>query len=157
METKIEKKRIDKFFKLAISLKGIYAHLEIITGAIFLFVSPIVVTQLIDTLTQSELVEDPHDFFANTLVHIGSQISISTTMFIGLYLILNGFVKVILLSALLKNKKWAYPLSFIILGLFVTYQVYRLTLVFSISLSFLIVLDSIIIWLIWREYKNKLD
>ena len=157
METKKEEKRIDGFFKVTISLKGAYALLEIFGGAALLAIAPATLTRFITLLTQSELLEDPRDYVANTLVHFSNQISLSTTTFVGLYLLLNGIIKVFLVWALLKNKIWAYPVSFVILGLFIIYQLYRLSFAFSLGLSFLVVFDAIVIWLIWKEYKNKLD
>lgn len=153
MDLTPKEKRIRQFFRLSIGLKGIHATLENIGGLLLLIVPPSVITQIIVLSTQEELIQDPHDFIANYLLNFGSTLSLSTTIFGGLYLLSHGIVKIILVIALLKNKLWAYPWSLVVLGLFILYQLYRFTFTHSLGLIALTIFDLVVVWLIWKEYR----
>ena len=67
-----------------------------------------------------------------------------------------ALVKIVLVTALLKNRLWAYPWMIAFLGAFIAYQVYRMTFAFSIGLFGLNVFDVFIAWLTYREYGKQL-
>jgi uncharacterized membrane protein len=62
----------------------------------------------------------------------------------------------ILVAALLKNQLWAYPWTIAFLGVFILYQVYRLSLKASVGLAALTIFDAVIAWLTYREYRKQL-
>lgn len=43
------------------------------------------------------------------------------------------------------------------LGLFIAYQVYRLSYHFSLGLLLLTIFDAVIVGLTWREYRSSRD
>lgn len=55
---------------------------------------------------------------------------------------------------LLKHRLWAFPFSFVLISLFIIYEALRFTYTHSFILLGVILLDIIILWLIWREYKK---
>jgi uncharacterized membrane protein len=59
-------------------------------------------------------------------------------------------------AALLKNQLWAYPWTIAFLGVFIVYQVYRLSLKASVGLAALTIFDAVIAWLTYREYRKQL-
>ena len=77
-------------------------------------------------------------------------------LFGAVYLLAHGLVKVVLVAALLKNQLWAYPWTIAFLGVFIVYQLYRLSLKASVGLAVLTVFDAVIAWLTWREYRKQL-
>jgi uncharacterized membrane protein len=77
-------------------------------------------------------------------------------LFGAIYLLAHGLVKVILVAALLKNQLWAYPWTIGFLGVFIVYQLYRLSLKPSVGLTALTIFDAVIVWLTWREYRKQL-
>ena len=146
-------KRITALFRLGIFLKGVHAVIEII-GAALLFLVPLdVITRFTVWITQDELLVEPNDFIANYIFSLGTHLSVGATVFGGLYLLSHGIVKAGLVIALLKNKLWAYPLSLVVLGLFIAYQLFRFTHTHSPALIVLTIFDFAVIWLIWREYQ----
>lgn len=153
LDSTIKNKRIRRFFLLSVSLKGIHSVLEIVGGTLLLVVPPSVITHLVVWSTQDELLEDPHDLIANYLLHVGTNLSLSTATFGGLYLLSHGLIKIVLVIALLKNKLWAYPWSLTAFGLFILYQTYRSSMTHSVGLITLTIFDLFVIWLIWREYR----
>lgn len=153
MDHNLRDKRIQTFFRLSVSLKGVHSIFEIIGGILLLVIPPAAITQFITMLTQEELQQDPHNLIANYLFHVGSTLSLGTTLFGGIYLLSHGIVKIILVVSLLRNKLWAYPWSLGVLGVFILYQIYRFTFTHSMGLVVLTLFDFAVMWLIWREYR----
>ena len=148
-----KEKNIFKIFEAALILKAINASIEIIGGLIVLFVNKAFLITTILNLLQGELTDDPHDFVANFIVNSAVTLSVSSTYFFAVYLLIHGFVKIFLVICLLKRKLWAYPLAIIAFSLFVIYELYRLNTVHSLWLLILIILDFLIIILTIHEYK----
>ena len=147
------KKILHWAFEMGIFIKGFDAVLEIIGGFIFLFASNIALNQLVISLTEHELIEDPHDIIAVTLRHAVSQLSPDTHLFGSAYLIAHGLTKLWLVAGLLRSKPWAYPATIGFLCLFITYQLYRISYHYSLGLVLLTLFDTVFVFLIWREYR----
>jgi len=64
-------------------------------------------------------------------------------------------VKIVLVTALLRNQIWAYPWMILFLVVFIVYQVYRMTFAFSIGLLGLTIFDLAVVWLTYREYRKQ--
>jgi uncharacterized membrane protein len=146
----------ERFFRISVVLKGLDALAEIVSGLALLIIKPEFFLRLIALLTQDELEEDPRDFVANQLANLASHISIGAQHFAAFYLLVHGVVKIILVVALLQDKRWAYPWAIGIFGAFIVYQLYRFTYTHSLGLIALSVFDVIVIWLIWLEYRARL-
>jgi uncharacterized membrane protein len=145
---------LDRAFAVGIILKGLDGVLEVVGGLLLLVVSPVSIDQLARALTQHELSEDPHDFLATHLLHAAGSLSGSSLRFGAAYLLLHGVVKVLLVTALLRDKIWAYPWMIAFLIVFIVYQVYRMTFAFSIGLLGLTIFDLVVVWLTYREYAK---
>jgi uncharacterized membrane protein len=141
------------FFRTSVLLKGLDALLEIIAGVAIWILNPAQIVRLTTLLTHDELSEDPHDVVANYLRHAAGRLSLSSEHFMALYLLSHGIVKLFAVVALLKNRLWGYPLSIVVFGGFVIYQIYRFTLTGAIGLIALTIFDLVVIWLIWLEYR----
>jgi uncharacterized membrane protein len=100
---------LDRTFRVSLVLKGLDGVLELVGGILLLLVTPRQIGDLARFLTQHELAQDPHDFVANSLLHLTSNLSVSASLFGAIYLLLHGLVKIVLVWAVLKNKLWAYP------------------------------------------------
>ena len=145
----------DDTFKVTVTIKGLDGALEIVGGAILLFVRPHTIDQFAHALTQHELSQDPHDFIARHVLHSAGQLTHGSTLFAALYLITHGVAKVVLVIALLRNQLWAYPSMIVLLGAFIAYQLYRLSYQLTVGLTLLTIFDAFVIWLTWREYQTK--
>lgn len=157
MQTKKSIKSKDVFhmgFEIGLILKGINGLLEIVGGLLLLFLNPDRMDKLIIILTQNELSKDPNDKVANTLISLGHSLSISPNHYGIYYLMTHGLIKCILIFLLWRKKIWAYPLTMVVLAIFITYQLYRYTISPSAFLIALSVFDSIMIVLIFLEYRK---
>jgi uncharacterized membrane protein len=145
--------RIHQIFFFSVLLKGADALIECISGFVLAFVSNSAITRLVNTLTQEELIEDPHDFIATHLLSLAQKFTLSTQHFYAFYLLSHGVIKVFLVIGLLRNKLWAYPVSLAVLGLFIIYQQYRFSYTHSVGLLVLTGFDVVVMGLVWHEYR----
>jgi uncharacterized membrane protein len=140
-------------FRISIALKGVNAALEIVGGVTLIAVSPAFILRIVALLTQDELAEDPRDFVANYFLHAASHVSLAGQRFAAIYLFSHGVIKIGLVWALLKHKLWAYPLSIMVFGAFIVYQLYRFSFTHGLGLIALSLFDLVVIWLIYLEYR----
>jgi uncharacterized membrane protein len=144
---------LDQTFEVGIILKGLDGVLEVLGGLLLLVVSPATIDRVVTSLTQHELSEDPHDLLATHLLGTAHGLTGAAVLFGAVY---HGLVKVALVAALLNNQRWAYPWTIAFLGVFIGYQLYRLSLGPSVGLAALTVFDAGIAWLTYREYRKQL-
>ena len=97
---------LDRTFEVGITLKGLDGVLEVVGGVLLLVVSPVTINQLVGSLTQHELSQDPHDFIATHLLNAASGLTGSSARFGAIYLLLHGVVKIVLVAALLRDQLW---------------------------------------------------
>jgi len=148
--TPTSEKSIRTLFLVSLIVKALFSAIEILGGILFLFTGT--ATSILTYLTNQELLEDPSDFFANHIQQFLPYLATHSQLFFALYLLSHGLVKIFLVINLLRNKIWAYPWTLVVLGLFIIYQLYRLTFGFSITLIALTVFDVLLVWLTWHEY-----
>jgi uncharacterized membrane protein len=146
---------LDRLFEIGIILKGIDGILEACGGLLLLAVTPATINTLAARLTQHELSEDPRDVIANHLLGFTHGLTGSAVTFAAVYLLLHGITKIALVAALLRNQMWAYPWMIGFLLIFIGYQLYRIVLSPTFSLSVLTIFDAFIVWLTWREWRKQ--
>ncbi len=141
-------------FKFGLLVKGIDGVLGMMGGFVVLFIGTGTIIKVFNIVTRYELTEDPNDFIANSLIRFSANLSLDTKIFIAFYLIGYSLVKVVLVVGLWKNKKWAYPTAIIVMMLFVVYQLFGYYHTHSVSLAIFTIIDILIIYLIYTEYKR---
>ena len=149
----MDERRIHQIFEISVLLKGAHALIECIGGLALAVVSTGAILNLVNALTQDELIEDPDDFVATHLLSQAQNFTVSTQHFYAFYLLSHGVIKAFLVIGLLRNKLWAYPVSLVVLGLFIVYQLYRFSYTHGVGLIVLTVFDMIVMGLIWHEYR----
>jgi len=149
----MDEHRVHKIFEISLLLKGAHALIECIGGIVLAFINTASIQSFAEKLTRGELLEDQHDFLATHLLRLAQNTSISTQHFYAFYLLSHGLVKVLLVVSLLRNKLWAYPVSLVVLGLFILYQLYRFSHTHGLGLIFLTAFDLVVMVLIWHEYR----
>jgi uncharacterized membrane protein len=96
--------RIHRIFQVSLLLKAAHAAIECAGGIALALVSTSTITDLVDALTQEELIEDPKDLIATHLHVMAEQFSVGTKHFYAFYLLSHGVVKLLLVVGLLRNK-----------------------------------------------------
>jgi uncharacterized membrane protein len=147
----IPEKDIHKVFIVSLILKGVNSVIQILAGSFLLFTGR--VNMIIANIIDSELLNEPDDYFTIHLHHFLSNFSIHGQRYVAFYLLSHGIVKTVLVISLLKNKLWAYPGMIITVSLFIIYQLYKLCFGYSLFLILLTIFDIFVIWLTWHEYN----
>ena len=154
MNTSQKEKMIHLLFNISVIGKGVDGLLEVVGGALLFFLNPTKINSIVHMLTQHELSEDPNDLLAGYLVHAAQHFSVNAQIFVSVYLLWHGLVKVGLIIALLQKRFWAYPTAILAFALFLVYQLYRHTHTHSNWLLMLSVVDVFVIIFTWFEYKR---
>lgn len=148
-----KEKNLHLAFEITLILKGIFALLEIIGGILAYFMTQELLLRLVVAITQEELTQDPRDFVARYLLQSAQDFSVSSQHFTSVYLLSHGIIKIFLVAGLLRKKFWFYPLAIIVFVLFILYQFFRFSVTHSFWLLVITLLDVIVIWLTWHEYR----
>jgi uncharacterized membrane protein len=153
MRKLFEEKNVHRAFEISLVLKGIFAVLEIVAGFLAYFVSQQFLLKLILAFTKQEFIEDPHDVLARYLIQFAQDFSVNSRLFTSFYLLSHGILKLFLIIGLMRRKLSYYPAAIFIFTLFIVYQIYRFSFTHSIWLLLITLLDAVVIWLTWHEYK----
>jgi uncharacterized membrane protein len=149
----MQERRIHQIFEVSILLKGAHAAIETIAGLALALTNNAWIAGVVTQASQSELIEDKRNIVANHLATWAQGFSIQSQHFYAWYLLSHGLVKLALVAGLLMRKLWAYPTTMVVLGLFITYQLYRYTETHGLGLLLLTVLDVLVVTLTWHEYR----
>jgi uncharacterized membrane protein len=151
----MSQRHVHRLFAASVLIKGVDGVLETIGGILFIFVSPKALNSLVIFFTAHELSEDPDDWFATTLRHAVYNLSPDTKLFVSVYLVAHGLIKVFLVAGLLREKLWAYPTALWFLGIFLLYQFYQFSHTHSLGLLALSAFDLFVASLVWLEYRSR--
>ena len=155
MTTPRKEKALHDFFLISIWIKGLVGVIETVAGIALLFVTQQTLAALVVRWTDPELSEDSHDLIATWLRHSAEQWGAGTQTFASVYLLVHGLIKILLVAGLMRKKMWSYPASMWVLGGFIHYQCYRFTVTHSVWLVFLTLLDIVVVFLIFHEYRMR--
>jgi uncharacterized membrane protein len=145
--------RLHRAFEIAILIKGVDGLLETIGGLLLISIPLHSLNDFVAFLIEKELATDPADWIVSVLDHASTAISTDTRRFASVYLISHGLVKLLLVFALWREKRWAFPVALVFMAAFVAYQLYRFTHTHSLWLLVFASIDVVVAWLVWREYK----
>ena len=143
----------EKLFKAGMWLKGINGTLELIGGVLLLAIphslSNRVVAGLVDYATGYGMTSKIYQEVSLGVARL--DVGFSFPVF---YLLSHGVVKLFLAIALLRDLRWAYPVSLGIFGLLLVYEGVRFAEHASIPLGLVILIDLVILTLIWRHWRR---
>ena len=142
-------------FLIGIWIKAVVGALQTIAGIAVLAVSQQSLAAMVTRWTNPELTEEPHNLIATWAQNGVAQLGAGSRMFVTIYLISHGVIKIALIWAMLRRKMWAYPLSMWVIGGFIAYQLYRFAFTHSIWLVVLTALDVLVVYLIYHEYRTR--
>ena len=149
--------RLHRFFEITLLLKALFAVGEIV-AALGIYIAPLdTISDFVGAITQAELAKHPHDIVAAHLAEWAQNLSVGTQHFVALYLLSHGAVKLWVIIGLMRERLWYYPVALVLFTLFVVYQIHRYTLTHSVSLILITIIDLVVIWLTWHEYRYLLN
>jgi uncharacterized membrane protein len=143
-------------FHVGLIIKAIDGAIEVILGALLYFLSSVTANALILALTRDELTEQPRDAIWQFIAPNFHNLTPESQLFWAFLLLGHGVVKVFLVTGLLKDKLWAYPVAAVAFGGFVMYQIYDLMYHPSLFITILTLFDIALIFLTLHEYRFRL-
>ena len=142
----------DDLFKIGLIVKGVDAVFEVIGGT--LFAMPVKLARWILLLSQHEVYRH-HDALAGKLDHLAESVHNHASGGQAVYLIIHGAAKVILVSAIFKEKKWGYQGLIGVLSIFGAIEFGQAAIKGEILVALLGVFDAALVYLILKEYRAK--
>lgn len=133
--------------------KAVDGALQSGAGLALLLLSPNAINAIVLFFVRGELREDPGDFMANLLLRAGRGV-VRFQIFAGFLLIAHGLIKLVLVAAVARHHRWAYPVAVVVFGGFAVYQSYQIAVRPSAFLWAVTIVDVAVIALIAHEYAT---
>ena len=133
-------------FDFSLVLKAIDGGLEMVAALLTLLVPPAFILRIVEFATAGELTNDPNDFIATHLRSAAQSFAVHTHYVIAIYLFLHG---------IFAQKKIAYPLFVVALGIFGAYEAYRGILLNQVFLQLFACFDCMVLILTAYEYRRR--
>lgn len=125
---------LDFGFRVAVTIKGIDGILEVLGGVALLIL--------------------PRAWLMDLIQHFDPQLGQQVWLLAVLYLLINGVVKLAVVTALLTRRYWLYPYAILVLVAFTAYQGYLTATRHSWLTAILGLLDAIVAVLTYWEYRR---
>ena len=136
-------RRLHQLFVISVIVKGLHALIELAGGiALYAFSTDAILAWLWEAGQSNDWIER----FANSF-------STPEHEFYAFYLVSHGIINGAIVGGLLLKKRWSYHATFIVLTLFIAYQLYRYSYTHDIGLIAISVIDLIVMVLAWNEYR----
>ncbi|HEY4267238.1 MAG TPA: DUF2127 domain-containing protein [Galbitalea sp.] len=149
---------LDRFYVVGVTIKGIDGAIELIVGLALLFVPALLHSALEATADRASAGDSAlSQFVGSYLENLDNSLTRSGLIIVILFLTIHGAIKLALVYCLLRKLHRAYPVALVVLGLFLVYQVYLFVVTPTVTLGVFAVLDAVIIFLVYREYKELRD
>jgi uncharacterized membrane protein len=146
---------IDRVYYLGVIFKGVDGAVEFVAGLVLLFAPQLPQTMLGSLSAEAAEQQTPlRVFLANYIESLDDKLASAGVLFLVLYLLLHGAIKLVLVYCLLRRIHAAYPWAIAILVAFLGYQLYTTVVSPSIALVFLDLFDAAIIVLVYLEYRR---
>ncbi len=142
-------------FDIALIVKAFDGTLEMLGGLAVLFVRPAFIVRVAEFVTGGELATDPGDPIATTIRSLAHSFAVYPHYFLAVYLILHGFIKVLLVLGIFAGKRVAYPLFMAALAIFGAYELYRGLVRNETLLLALAIFDFFLLILTLYEYRRR--
>jgi len=133
--------------------KAVDGALQSGVGLVLLLLSPTALNSVILFLMRAELREDPKALLADLFLRAGQSMA-HMQIFAGVLLVSHGLIKLVLVAAVARHQRWAYPVAVAVFGGFAVYQSYRIAIHPSAFLWVVTIVDVMVIALIAHEYTT---
>ena len=141
-------------FESTLFLKSIFALFEIAAGLGLWLVPHWRINQFVGWLTHNQLIDNRRSPVFVQVSRALSDFSLASQHFYALYLLAHGAIKLAIIIMLMRQLRFAYPLGMLVFTGFIILQMHRWTHTHSPALLALSVLDAVVIWLTWREWRR---
>ena len=140
-------------FESSLLIKSVLALFEIAAGLGLRLLPHPRLAEFAAWLSRNALIEPREGPVFSRLEAGLTNFSSASQNFYAYYLIGHGGIKLAVLLMLMRRIGFAYPLGIAVFLLFIAMQMHRWTLTQSPLLLALSVLDALVVWLTWREWR----
>lgn len=145
---------VDVSFLVGVALKVLNAVWDLSAGIPLLFIGPDRLADWTQTLAGGVLAQDPDNLLATYAVGATSHLTSASLSYAAAYFLVHGCVKVAVLIALVRGSQRMYPWVIGALGALLIYQLVDFAFSHSAMMLTLSLLDVVVIWLTWREWRH---
>ena len=147
---------LGRAFTIGIWLKAINGTLELVGGLLLLVIPAALIQTLISFLTSHDCGETPKDALFRQLTLTAEHLTGDAKSFAIYYFLGHGIVKVFLSIALLRGKRWSYPVAVAVFLMFIIYELFQWLQAPTVILALAVGVDLAITGLIWHHYRSEL-
>lgn len=141
-------------YRIGLALKAIDGLIELVAG-LLLWLAPALLKQLLGALGRQAAGESElRELLAHWAGRLSESIGTSAMTLVIVFLISHGIVKLVLVYCLLRDYRWVFRPALAILGLFAVYQLIVLISAPTVGKAVLLLLDVVIVWLVWAEWRS---
>lgn len=142
-------------YKVGVAIKGLDGLVELVVG-LALLIAPHLVHVALSSLAVEVGEHHAHtfQFIAEYIGRLDENLARSGLAFLIVFLISHGVLKLVLVYCLLREYVRVYPYALVILIGFLVYQLYVLIATPTIGMAIFTLLDIIIIYLVWGEWRE---
>ncbi|TXN31901.1 DUF2127 domain-containing protein [Lacisediminihabitans profunda] len=146
---------IDAAYTIGVIVKGIDGAIEFVVGTLLLVAPGLVHSALSAVASEArEGSSATTALVSDYVARLDAQLARSGLAFLIAFLLIHGVVKLVLVYCLLRKFHRVYPIAIGVLGVFLVYQAYAFVTAPSIGLALFTVLDALIIFFVYREYRQ---
>lgn len=145
---------LDLSFLSGVGLKVVNVVGDLLIGIPLLFLSAGQLTSWAQAATSATLAQDPDAPIANFVVNSTAGLSTASLDYAAIYLLIHATVKIAILIGLVRGSLRFYPWVMAALVALLVYQFTDFAITHSILMLVLSLLDSIVVWLTWREWRQ---
>lgn len=142
-------------FESTLMLKAVFALFEVAAGAGLWLMPHRVIGTAIGWLTQHDLIESHRSPVYDRVAVAVADFSAASQHFYAFYLLGHGAIKLAIVILLMRGVAIAYPLGMVVFAGFIALQMHRWGQSQSPVLLALSLLDAAVIWLTWREWRQR--
>ena len=148
---------LSELFRIGMWWRIVYGSLKLLLGLTLLRLVGSPLSEVFHMLIRHELTGDKDDFLIQLAQPLVAHFQVPITHFLAFYFIFWSIIDMVLSISLLRHKLWAFPMSIVLITLFVCYEVYRVFHTHSLILTAIIIIDIGLIFIINAEYRKLLN
>jgi uncharacterized membrane protein len=149
---KFPSSNLDRAFFIGLCVKTVDGLLGLVLGVVLLFVTPLQLNLLAQSITRHFSDQDRDDFLYHSFAHFITHLTGGSIRFAALYLLFDSLLKLVLIFEIAHRRYWAYIALIVVLSGLVAYQSYRVIYTHSLLLTLLTLFDLVVIYLSAQEY-----
>jgi len=145
-------KTTDFLFRAGLVIKGVDAVFEVVGGVLLMM--PTRLARWITVVAEHEVYRH-HEALAGKLDNLASSVAMHPSVGEAAYLMVHGLAKIILITAIFKDKRWGYLGLIFVLSFFAVVELGRGITAHEVFSALFGVFDILVVILIYKEYRER--